>query len=247
MQKSYAELALLHLGNQLERNREVMGIVSRRLIEGVAAGRALFAAGSGHSAIFAMELYHRAGGPSFLIPVVEETTLPIFGPARARAAERTPGALLGALHRAGPRPGEMLWINSQSGINPAIVELALEAKRLGVETVAFTSIPHSSQTGSRHSSGKKLFEVCDHVVDLGGLAGDALVPVEGAPRTVSVGPFSTICAVLLAHGILSEVSIELERRGVACVYTSVNTPDGEARNRELEAQASIRDPRLTAN
>lgn len=246
MQTSYAAIAIQQLGLQYEKNREAIKTISQRLIEGVPQERALFAAGSGHSAIFAMELYHRAGGPSFLIPVVEETTLPIFGPARARAAERTPDALLGALHRANPRKSEMLWINSQSGINPAIVELALEAKRMGMETVAFTSVAHSSAAKSRHTSGKRLFEVCDHIVDLGGVSGDALVPVEGAPRAVSVGPLSTLSAVFLAHIILSEVSVELERRGIACVYTSVNTPDGEARNREIEEKASRRDPRLTA-
>jgi uncharacterized phosphosugar-binding protein len=138
----------------------------------------------------------------------------------------------------------MIWINSQSGINAAIVELALESRRRGLKTVAFTSLAHSQSGKSRHASGKRLFEVADHVVDLGGVIGDALVPVDGAPRQVSVGPFSTVSAVFLAHVILSEATSELERRGIACVYTSVNTPDGEVRNRELELQAAVRDPRL---
>jgi len=244
MQPSYADSALSHLSRQLEQNRRTLSTIRDRLVEGVSRGDFLLAAGSGHSAIFGMELYHRAGGPSFVLPVVDESILPVFGPSKARAAERTPQALLGALARARPRAGEMIWINSQSGINPAIVELALESRRLGLETVAFTSVPHSSSTASRHASGSRLFEVCDHVVDLGGVAGDALISVDGAPRQVSVGPFSTLSAVFLAHVILSEATAELERRGTACVYTSVNTPDGEARNRELERQASVRDPRL---
>ncbi|MBU6374500.1 MAG: sugar isomerase domain-containing protein [Bdellovibrionales bacterium] len=246
MQKSYSSEVLAHLSLQANKNKEVIAAITKKLVEAVVQDRFLFVSGSGHSAIFAMELYHRAGGPSFVIPVVDEKTLPVFGPAKARAAERTPDALLGALKRVGPKPGEMLWINSQSGINPAIVELALEAKRMGLETVAFTSVAHSSSGKSRHVSGKRLFEVCDHVVDLGGVSGDALVPVEGAPRSVSVGPFSTLSAVFLAHMILGDASAQLERSGIACVYTSVNTPEGEARNREIEEKASLRDPRLTA-
>jgi len=244
MHTSYPELALSHLSRQLEQNRAVMDSIRDQLISIVSGGGYLMAAGSGHSAIFAMELYHRAGGASFVLPVVDETILPLFGPAKARAAERTPGALLPALARMKPRADEMIWINSQSGINAAIVELALEAKRLGLRTVAFTSLSHSQSGKSRHSSGKRLFEVCDHAVDLGGVSGDALIPVTGAPRQVSVGPFSTLSAVFLANVILAETTSELERRGIPCVYTSVNTPDGEARNRELELQAAVRDPRL---
>jgi uncharacterized phosphosugar-binding protein len=244
MKTSYPDLVLAHLARQLECNRAVMDTIRDQLSQIVSDGGFLLAAGSGHSAIFAMELYHRAGGPSFVLPVADVTSLPLFGPAKARAAERTPEALLPALARMNPRPGEMIWINSQSGINAAIVELALESRRRGLKTVAFTSLAHSQSGKSRHASGKRLFEVADHVVDLGGVIGDALVPVDGAPRQVSVGPFSTVSAVFLAHVILSEATSELERRGIACVYTSVNTPDGEVRNRELELQAAVRDPRL---
>jgi len=244
MKTSYPDLVLAHLARQLECNRAVMDTIRDQLSDIVSGGGYLLAAGSGHSAIFAMELYHRAGGPSFVLPVADLTSLPLFGPAKARAAERTPEALLPALARMSPRAGEMIWINSQSGINPAIVELALESRRQGLKTVAFTSLAHSQSSKSRHPSGQRLFEVSDHVVDLGGVIGDALVPVAGAPRQVSVGPFSTLSAVFLAHVILSEATASLERRGIPCVYTSVNTPDGEARNRELELQAAVRDPRL---
>jgi uncharacterized phosphosugar-binding protein len=130
-------------------------------------------------------------------------------------------------------------------MNPAIVELAVEARRLGLVTVAFTSLAHSRSGKSRHASGKRLFEVADHVVDIGGVKGDALIPVAGASRQVAVGPFSTLSSLFLAHTILADVSAELERRGVHCTYTSVNTPDGESQNRELEKAASVRDPRLT--
>lgn len=224
----------------LETNRGVLERLTRALVDQVPQGKFLLAAGSGHSAIFAMELYHRAGGPSFVLPVVNESVLPLFGPARAREAERKPESLLVALRRVKPQVGEMLWICSQSGINASIVELALEAKKLGLVTVGFTSIAHSSSVSSRHPSGKRLMEVCDEVVDLGGVAGDALLPFSGG----AVGPFSTLSAIVQAHVILSKACLELESRGVRCVYTSVNTPGGEARNQALEAAASLRDDRL---
>ncbi len=246
MEWKYAGLVPDLLTRQFEKNRPVLESVSSHLISCIGRGGQLLVAGSGHSALFAMELYHRAGGPSFVLPVVDASVLPVFGPLRARKAERKPEGLLKSLDKFAPRPGEMLWICSQSGINAAIVELAIHARAQGLETVAFTSLEHSRASLSRHESGKRLFEVSDHVIDLGGVSGDALLKVEGAPRSVSVGPFSTISAVFLAHVVLSEVCTQLEAEGRPCVYTSVNTPDGERQNAALEREAALRDGALLA-
>jgi len=118
------------------------------------------------------------------------------------------------------------------------VELALEAGRRGLHTVAFTSLAHSRSVESRHPSGKRLFEVCSDTVDLGGKPGDALV---SAGSDVTMGPVSTLTSVFLGHAILVSVCAELESSGHRCVYTSVNTPTGEARNRDLESAARDRD------
>ncbi|MFN7684885.1 MAG: sugar isomerase domain-containing protein [Oligoflexia bacterium] len=241
---SYLACALPALSAVASVNRAVLERLTQKLVEQVADGKFLLVAGSGHSAIFAMELYHRAGGASFVLPVVDEQVLPLFGPSRARQAERRPDSLLGALNRMKPRPGEMIWICSQSGINPSIVELALESKKLGLFTVAFTSKTHSAAVSSRHVSGSRLMEVCDEVVDLGGVLGDALLGFGSDQNAGAVGPFSTLSALGQAHEILSAACIELEARGVRCVYSSVNTPGGEEKNRFLEQAASARDDRL---
>ena len=132
----------------------------------------------------------------------------------------------------------MIWIASQSGINGATVDLALEAKKMGLVCVAFTRVPHSSAVKSRHPSGMRLFEICDHVVDLGGVSGDACVELGAGVRA---GPLSLLSSVLLGHSILTAACGQLEAQGVHCVYTSVNTPDGESRNAALEKKAAERD------
>lgn len=132
----------------------------------------------------------------------------------------------------------MIWIASQSGINSAVVDFALEARKRGLYAVAFTSVAHSSSVPSRHSSGKRLFEVCDDVIDFGGFTGDACVPVA---QNISAGPLSTLTSVLLGHSILVGACAMLEKRGTRCIYTSVNTPEGEARNQKLEERARKRD------
>lgn len=235
---SYGNIAIPHLEQSLRRNEAVLNRLSGRIVRDVKAGRSLFVFGSGHSAIFPLELYHRAGGASFVIPIVADYLMPQAGPPVVRALERTPGVANMLLDRARPRKGEMVWICSQSGINSAVVDFALEARKKGLVPVAFTSRVHSSAVNSRHPSGKRLFEVCDEVVDFGGVVGDACVPIG---RDVLAGPLSTLTAVLLGHSILVAASAELESRGVRCVYTSVNTPEGEKRNRSLEVEAGRRD------
>lgn len=239
--KSYAEVALPHLARCVEKNEKVLEEIVIRLVNDVKAGKSLFAFGSGHAAIFTMELYHRAGGCSFLIPIFADYLLPTAGPPVVRVLERTAAAANMMLARAEPKAGEMIWIASQSGINTAVVDFALEAKKRGLYTVAFTSIDHSSSVSSRHPSGKRLFEVCDVTVDLGGFRGDA--GLEIAPD-VRAGPLSSLGAILLGHSILTTACSRLEKAGIRCTYTSVNTPEGEVRNQAIEANAMIRDPLL---
>lgn len=227
----YFERVKSQLDLSFAQNEEVLGRLQASLGERVMKGESLYVFGSGHSALFPLELFHRAGGVNFVVPVVDSSWMPQSGPALVRAIERTPGIARVALDRVRPKKGEMLWLVSQSGINGAVVDLALYAKELGLTTVAWTSVPHSRGVSSRHPSGKRLFEVCDETVDLCGEVGDASIELREELRA---GPLSTVTAVTLAHALLVEVASKLEASGRSCVYTSVNTPTGEARNRSLE-------------
>jgi len=235
---SYGKVALPHIQNILSANEAVMERLAARIVQDVGAGRSLLVFGSGHSSMFPMELYHRAGGASFVIPLVADYLMPTAGPPVVRMFERTPGAANPLLDRIQPKPGEMLWLASQSGINGAGVDLAIEAKKRGLFTVAFTSVAHSSAVKSRHPSGKRLFEICDETVDLGGKVGDAAVQIS---ESVAAGPLSTLGTVILGHSIIVAAAAQLELSGTRCIYTSVNTPEGESRNKDLERAASVRD------
>lgn len=238
---AYARVALPHLQSIVAQNEPAMSRIAERLMGDVPAGRSLFVFGSGHSSLLPLELYHRAGGPSFVVPIVADYLLPTAGPSVVRMFERLPGSALPLLDRSEIKAGEMVWVMSQSGINAAGVELALQAKARGIFTVAFTGVPHSQSVDSRHASREKLFEVCDEIMDLGGVVGDAAVQVTSE---IAVGPLSTLTAIFLAHSLLSSVIGALEKQGIRCAYTSVNTPMGESRNSALEQQASLRDPLL---
>ncbi len=238
----YPEIAIDNLKDALSANRAVMEKLSGQMIESIAGGSLLYAFGSGHSSMFPMELYHRAGGASFVIPLFADFLMPTAGPPVVRVLERTPEIANVILKRAEPKVGDWVWIFSQSGVNSAVVDFAILAKSMGLKTVAFSSLNHSQNVPARHSSGKKLYEVCDIAIDIRGVRGDAAI--EMTPGGSKAGPLSSLTSIFLANTIITTVCQELEKRGESCVYTSVNTPEGEARNRAIETKAALRDPLL---
>lgn len=239
---TYARTALPHLESCLSANADVSDRVMAGLEKSVLAGGRLFVGGSGHSTLFGMELYHRAGGPSFVRPVTPDYLIPtVSGPSAVRVLERSEGTLSVALKQAGARAGEMFWLCSQSGINRAVVDAALVAKQMGLHVVAFTSRKHSLSVESRHASGKRLCEIADDVIDLQGTVGDAAIEI--APG-VSAGPLSSLTSIFLAHSILLPVLSKIERSGRSVTYISVNTPEGERKNVALEKEAAVDDWRL---
>ncbi len=120
---------------------------------------------------------------------------------------------------------------SQSRINAVILDIALECKDRGLSVVAVTSLPHSSQTASRHSSGKRLFEVADVVIDTGTPVGDAALRIEGLAHPV--GAFSTSITIAVAHAIVATTAEKLVARGVApFVMVNPNTAGKDEANHQ---------------
>ncbi|MDI3317023.1 MAG: SIS domain-containing protein [Bacillota bacterium] len=222
----------------LERVVATQGEAVRRAAE-LFAGRieqdgVIHAFGTGHSRAFAMELANRAGG---LVPFdmmsLEQLVLAGWPPERVfdPELERDPeaGRALLALHRL--EPHDAFIIASNSGVNPAVVEVALRAKEGGYPLVAVTSLEHTRQVESRHESGKKLVELADVVVDNCGPFGDALLDLPGGGRACSV---SSLTGALIAQMLTAEiVGLLLERGQRPPVLISVNVPGGRERNEEL--------------
>ena len=77
---------------------------------------------------------------------------------------------------------------SNSGRNAVPVEMCLEAKNIGAKVIAMTNMRHSSSCESRHSSGKKMYEIADVTIDNCGEIGDASFEIEGLDS--KIGPTS---------------------------------------------------------
>jgi uncharacterized phosphosugar-binding protein len=61
-------------------------------------------------------------------------------------------------------PRDTMWIFSHSGINNVNIDVALEAKRLGMRVIAYGSAAAAKGKQTRHSSGKTIFD-CRPVVE----------------------------------------------------------------------------------
>ncbi len=102
-------------------------------------------------------------------------------------------------------------IFSQSGINGVVIDMALETKKQGLTIIGLTSMEHTSSVQPRHSSGKRLCEIADIVVDTCVPAGDAMIDIPGLRE--KVGPGSTFGFVTAVNAINCEVARLLTERG----------------------------------
>ncbi len=190
--------------------------------EAIANDRGYFLFGSGHSALVAQEAFWRAGGLAPALPIHDPT---------GGDAERLNGMAAVLLARYDLKPGDVLLLISNSGINSLPVELALEARARGVTVIAITCVEHTRAVESRHPSGKKLADLADIVIDTHGRAGDAVVDLGNG---VCAGATSTIVGCAIVEAITVKAALLLRERGLEPpVLMSANLPEGDAYNRKL--------------
>lgn len=216
------------VGTQMSGINKAAGI----LAETIRKDGLIHAFGSGHSHMAAEEMYSRAGGLAAVRPMLESNLMLHEGTMKSGAMERLPGYAAVLLSHARPGPKDSLIIISNSGRNAVPIEMAMEAKKYGLRPIAITSLDYSRSVVSRHASAKRLFEVADVVIDNCGVAGDAVVEVEG--HEAAVAPASTIGSCFIVNSIVARVAEILSAEGVAPpVFVSGNRDGGELHNLQL--------------
>lgn len=186
----------------------------------------IYAFGTGHSHMLAEELFYRAGGLARVYPILDTPLMLHVNASRSSQMERLSGYAHTLLEN-GPKlkPGDVLFLFSNSGRNAVPLELATEARELGVTTVCITNLNHSSQVTSRHASGKKLYELCDIVIDNCGCVGDAAIAVGDQ----ICGPTSTAVGAAILQAIVCGAVEKVQARGLKPeVFVSGNLDGGEA-------------------
>ena len=123
------------------------------------------------------------------------------------------------------RAGDPLILSSVSGTNALVVELAQQAHANGVHVIAVTGVSFSSELVSNHSSGKRLFEIADVVLDNCVPYGDAALRLDGIDTAVAA--WSGLAGATLMWAVtvgIIEKCVDLGT--VPTIYTSYNLPGG---------------------
>ena len=219
----YFTKTVQHLEQVLLSQRSVMERVANVWTEAIQQDHLIYVFGSGHSRYIAGELFFRAGGLGSIMRIDDPTE---------GMAERVEGYAANFMGKYDIQPGDVLMVASQSGINPVPVEAALEGKQKGATVLAVTSLPHSQATPSRHSSGRKLYEVSDIVLDTMVPKGDAVVELQDSGWRTS--PISTIISVAMLNAIVAQTVQNLVNAGTTPpVFISANLPEGDVHNRQV--------------
>ncbi|MEF9968206.1 MAG: SIS domain-containing protein [Longicatena sp.] len=209
--------------------KEAIKKAGRTISEAHRNGKTFYVSGSGHSHGVAEELYGRAGGLAFSVPILTSELTLTEHPTKSTFIERLAGyaTILVDLYKIGE--GDVVLIASNSGRNAYPVELAIEAKKRGAKVIAMTSMAHSTQVSSRDKSGKRLFEVADIVIDTCGEVGDSATYIDGID--VPILPTSSIANAFICASITAEVVCDLTAHNCEVeVLVSANVDGGYEKN-----------------
>jgi uncharacterized phosphosugar-binding protein len=186
----------------------------------------------------AEELYLRAGGLAFVKAILPAEMMLHQMPHKSTLLERLPGYAEAMLTLYGAGSGDTILIISNSGRNSVPVEMALVARERGAKVIALTSLKHSKKVASRHTGGKRLFEIADVVLDNQAEYGDAAFYVKGC--SAPVGPTSSAVGIAIVQALAVSVTEKLAQGGSEPpVFRSSNADGSDEYNLELAARYKI--------
>ena len=173
--------------------------------------------GNGHSRMAVEEMWPRYGSFPGFHPIVELSTtnhtqvVGANGQRQAMWIERQEGLGHVILRNFVFRDYDTMMIFSTSGSNGVVVDVALGAKERGLKVVSVVALEYARELRSGHSSGKRLIDIADVVIDNCAVPGDAMVEVPGVD--VPVGPGSTIGNTVVVNAVKCLVAEALAAKG----------------------------------
>lgn len=195
----------------------------------------IYTSGTGHSHILAEEIFYRAGGFARVMPILDPNLMLYKDASGSTEVERREGYAAELFKDYKMTEKDVFIISSNSGRNAVSIEMAQIVQNSGAKVIVLTNLSHSKSVKSRHSSGLKLYEVCDVYLDNFGEIGDASIQIEGLGS--KVGATSTVVGAALLHTILIQAASILLAKGIQPeIFNSSNSDDGEAYNESLIAK-----------
>lgn len=184
-----------------------------------------------------MDVINRGGGVNFYRHFDYKMDVEKKGRVRDRSDidQTTWGMAAYALKLSDVRPGDLIMVSSVSGRTTSVVDLAVEAKKMGLKVIAFTSMEYTTAVEAVHPSGKRLYEIVDIAMDNCAPAAEAMIDVPGIEAKYAAAS-GIACDILLWS--MTSVAIEkLMEKGITPgVLKSVNFPGGREYNKGLHEQ-----------
>ena len=172
--------------------------------------------GSGHSVLPVQETYPRYGSYVGFNPLTDPRVMwhNILGAGGVRELlwlERTERYAEKFLDHQPLNPGDSIVIFGHSGRNASGIDTALYAKKRGMTVVAITAKANLDKPAT-HSSGQRLADAADIVIDTCAPIEDAIVPVDGWSRPVAGS--STVLAMMMMHELVARTAQKLADKGI---------------------------------
>lgn len=224
--KRYFEKGLNLLQRIEDTQLENIEQAAELIAQAIAGGHTLYAWGGPHSSLPVQDIFWRAGGLALVNPLFTHGLSLEVGPIYLTSfLERVEGAGREFFGGVGAEPGDVIILISTSGRNSFPIEMAMSAKEAGLKVIGLTSMAYSNSVTSRHSSGRKMYDYCDVVLDNLTVPGDAVLEDERLPQ--KVGPTSGWVGCLILQALMAEVSERLAEKGIVPpIYFALNL-DGQ--------------------
>ncbi|PSR32697.1 MAG: SIS domain-containing protein [Sulfobacillus benefaciens] len=201
---------------QVKSQEPIIAQVAERASEAILANHWVRLFGSGHSVLPVQDCFPRYGGYPGFFPIMDPRLMwtTVSGPGGAEELlwlERQEGYMDNFLRHNVWHRDDVLIVISHGGQNAAPVEMALAAKAQGLFVVALTSLQNHRERAATHSSGKKIGDIADLILDNGVTPEDAVVTVDGVGG--KVGGTSTLIAIALIQAVVAETATRLAEKG----------------------------------
>ena len=210
---------------------------SHVVAQAIGGGGVVHTFGTGHSRIPVEELFPRYGSFPGFHPIAElsmtfHTQIAgANGQRQAMFIERVEGLAEQILANFHFDPRDVMIVFSASGVSAVPIEMAAGARDRGMTVVAVTSVAQTKASSAHHSSGTRLIDHADVVIDLCTPVGDALVTLDGVETPV--GPGSTLANTAIVNEIKVQTAGLLAARGALPPVITSGTVVGTEKAEQL--------------
>jgi uncharacterized phosphosugar-binding protein len=234
---TYLNTVIELLSRLKDEEMDAIDQAAKLIADAIEQGHSLFAFGCTHSSLPIQDLVYRAGGLMLVNPLFGPgiTALDIKPTTISSGMEQMEGYAKVILDNSPMKTGDVLILVSVSGRNAVPMELAQLAQERGIKVIGVTSREYSEAVSSRHSSGKKMNDFADILLDNKAPKGDAVLQAEGVPQKFT--PVSGVTSIALLQALIAATIEELLHRDIVPpIFLAANVDGGKEYNARLLAQ-----------